>query len=69
MKTKEIRTVSYVKTKDGGKVRFDSLPPEVRKKAATQLLITYMNELFKGKAIFFEAGTEDENETQKKAGA
>lgn len=54
VKLTKIHTASYVR-KDGEPVRLDSLPEETRQKIATQLMITYMNELYRGQAEFFTA--------------
>ncbi|MGM9562489.1 MAG: hypothetical protein ACI3VQ_00235 [Faecousia sp.] len=54
----EIRTVSFVRV-GGELVRFDSLPQELRRKAATKLKTTYLNELYRGTAVF-EANTKEE---------
>lgn len=48
----EIRTESYVKNAAGELIPFDSLPPEVRRKAAMELKCRYLNELYRGKAVF-----------------
>lgn len=50
-----IHTTSYVHTKDGGLVRLADLPEEKRKEVGTQLMLKYMNALYKGKAEFFIA--------------
>ena len=57
----EIRTVSYIRS-GGELVRFDSLPEHLKREAATKLKTTYLNELYRGKAVF-EARKEKE-ETQ-----
>ena len=49
----EIKTVSYVHSADGGLIPFDDLTPEQKQKAATQLKLTFLNELFRGRAEFF----------------
>ena len=54
----EIRTVSYVRS-GGELVRFDSLPEQLKREAATKLKTTYLNELYRGKAAF-EAITKEE---------
>lgn len=54
----EIRTVSYVRS-GGELVRFDSLPENIKREAATRLKATYLNELYRGKAVF-EAITKEE---------
>lgn len=51
----EIKTVSYVRVK-GELVRFDDLPPELKQRAATELKIRYLNELFRGRVEFVPAG-------------
>ena len=57
----EIRTESFIRV-NGALVRFDTLPEEQKREAATQIKCTYMNELYRGKAVF-EARKEKE-ETQ-----
>ncbi len=47
----EIKCISYVHVGDR-LVRFDELPPDVRKKASQELLVRYMNELYRGQAVF-----------------
>lgn len=47
----EIKTVSYIRV-NGELVRFDDLPPELKQRAATELKIRYMNNLFRGRAVF-----------------
>ena len=54
----EIRTVSYIRS-GGELVRFDSLPEHLKREAATKLKTTYLNELYRGKAVF-EAVTKEE---------
>ncbi|MBQ4565514.1 MAG: hypothetical protein IJA48_04125 [Oscillospiraceae bacterium] len=53
-----IRTISYVQSANGP-VAFDSLSAEDRQQVATQLKITYLNELFRGKAVFSVKGGEE----------
>ena len=57
----EIRTESFIRV-NGALVRFDTLPEALKREAATQIKLTYMNELYRGKAVF-EARKEKE-ETQ-----
>lgn len=57
----EIRTESFIRV-NGELVRFDTLPEELKREAATKIKLTYMNELYRGKAVF-EARKEKE-ETQ-----
>lgn len=54
----EIRTESFIRV-NGALVRFDTLPEKLRREAATQIKLTYMNELYRGKAVF-EAITKEE---------
>lgn len=46
-----IRTESFVRV-DGTPVRFSDLTEEQKRQAATAIKITYLNELFRGKAVF-----------------
>lgn len=46
-----IRTESFVRV-GGTPVRFSDLTPEQKCQAATAIKITYLNELFRGKAVF-----------------
>ena len=57
----EIRTESFIRV-NGALARFDTLPEELKREAATKIKVTYMNELYRGKAVF-EARKEKE-ETQ-----
>ena len=57
----EIRTESFIRV-NGALARFDTLPENLKRAAATQIKVTYMNELYRGKAVF-EARKEKE-ETQ-----
>ncbi len=57
----EIRTESFIRV-NGALARFDTLPEELKREAATQIKLTYMKELYRGKAVF-EARKEKE-ETQ-----
>ena len=57
----EIRTESFIRV-NGALARFDTLPEELKREAATKIKLTYMNELYRGKAVF-EARKEKE-ETQ-----
>ena len=54
----EIRTESFIRV-NGALVRFDTLPEELKREAATKIKCTYMNELYRGKAVF-EAITKEE---------
>lgn len=54
----EIRTESFIRV-NGALARFDTLPEELKREAATQIKLTYMNELYRGKAVF-EARKEKE---------
>lgn len=47
----DIKVISYVHKGDK-LVRFDSLTPQERKEAATQLKIIWLNSIFEGKVIF-----------------
>lgn len=58
-KHKPIRTESYIYVGEE-LVRFDDLTPEQKRKAATQIKLTYLNELFRGRAVF-TAETEEES--------
>lgn len=49
-----INTVSYIYV-NGERVRFDALPDDVKRYAATCLKARYMNELFRGRAVFSPA--------------
>ena len=55
-----IKVVSYVHTADGLK-DFDELAPEDKARAATEIALTYLNTLYRGKAVF-ERMEEDPNE-------
>lgn len=46
-----IRVEAYV-TVDGKEVNVDELTPEQKVKLATWLKVTYLNELFRGQAVF-----------------
>ena len=48
-----ITVKAYVKTVDGGEVDVDTLSEEQREKLGTWLRVTYLNELFRGKAKFY----------------
>lgn len=65
-KPMEIKTVSYVQM--GEKlVRFDELPKDVRERASQELLCRYMNELYRGKAVFtpnYQGGNTNESDRQ-----
>lgn len=49
-----IRTESFVHIGEA-LVRFDDLTPEQKTEAATKIKIAYMNELYRGKAVFVAA--------------
>ena len=51
-----IRVISYVHT-ERGLVDFDELAPEEQTRAATAIKLKYMNELYRGKAVFEAGGT------------
>ena len=51
---KPIEVKAFV-TINGERVDVDTLSPEMRKKLATQLKLTWMNAMFRGKAVFYEA--------------
>lgn len=52
-KKKEIRTVSYVRSKeDGSLIRFDDLTYEQKVRAATELKIRYLKAMFPGVDFF-----------------
>lgn len=51
-KQREIKTVAYVHVGDQ-LVNVDDLDPEQKARLATKLKTTYLNELFRGKAVFF----------------
>lgn len=55
----EIRTESFIRV-NGELVRFDTLPEELKREAATQIKLTYMNELYRGKAVFEARKTKEE---------
>lgn len=57
----EIRTESFIRV-NGALARFDTLQEALKREAATKIKLTYMNELYRGKAVF-EARKEKE-ETQ-----
>ena len=57
-KAQVIQVISYVR-RSGEAVRFADLTPEERQRAATELKLAYLNELYRGKAVFFRADTED----------
>ena len=48
----KIRVESFIRV-NGERVRFSDLTPEQREIAATTLKLTYLNELYRGKAEFF----------------
>lgn len=53
----KIRTVSYVHAGDE-MVRTDQLTDEQRQKLGTWIKTTWLNELFRGQAEFYEEGAE-----------
>lgn len=55
-----IRVVAYVHTAEGLK-DVDELSPAQRKTLADHVLCTWMNEIYRGKAIFFSAGEREES--------
>ena len=57
----EIRTESFIRV-NGELARFDTLPEELKRDAATKIKLTYMNELYRGKAVF--EARKDKEETQ-----
>ena len=50
-----IKVISYVHTKQG-LVDMDDLAPDEKARAATAIRLEYMNELYRGKAVFEVAG-------------
>ena len=50
-----IRVEAFV-TVDGREVNVDTLTPEQKVRFATALKKTYLNELFRGQAVFYERG-------------
>lgn len=50
-----IKVVAYVHTADGLKDVDEELTPEQRKKLADHVKCTWLNHLFRGKAVFFPA--------------
>ena len=57
----EIRTESFIRV-NGALARFDTLPEELKREAATQIKCTYMNELYRGKAVFEARKTKEETQ-------
>lgn len=57
----EIRTESFIRV-NGELVRFDTLPEDLKREAATQIKLTYMNELYRGKAVFEARKTKEETQ-------
>lgn len=57
-----IKVVAYVHTADGLKDVDEELTPEQRKKLANHIKCTWLNHLYRGKAVFYpeEKGPEDE---------
>ena len=57
-----IKVVAYVHTADGLKDVDEELTPEQRKKLANHIKCTWLNHLYRGKAVFFpeEEGPGDE---------
>lgn len=62
-----IKVKRYVH-KDGGLVEIEELTPEERARAATEIALTYLNTLYRGKAVF-ERMEEDPNEERIRSGA
>lgn len=56
-KAQEIQVISSVEL-HGEAVRFADLPPQERRRAATELKLAYLNELYCGRAVFFRAEAE-----------
>lgn len=54
-KRQEIRTVSYVHMGDK-LVCTDDLTPEQKRRLGTWIQKTWLNELFRGQAVFYEEG-------------
>ena len=52
----EIRTESYIRV-GGEPVRFDALPDDLKRQAATRIKADYLNALYRGKAVFTPANT------------
>lgn len=52
----EIRTESYIRV-GGEPVRFDNLPDDLKRRAATQIKADYLNALYRGKAVFTPSNT------------
>lgn len=52
-----IRVEAYV-TVNGEEVNVDTLTQEQKQQLATWLKKTYLNELFRGQAVFYEKGAE-----------
>jgi len=50
-----IRVISFVHT-ERGLVEMDDLAPEERARAATEIKLRYLNELYRGKAVFTAEG-------------
>ena len=48
----EITVISYVKRQNGERVRVEDLTPEERLKVAMWIKTTWLNELYKGVAVF-----------------
>lgn len=57
----EIRTESYIRV-GGEPVRFDNLPDELKRRAATQIKADYLNALYRGKAVFTPENTYENGE-------
>ena len=57
-----IKVVAYVHTADGLKDVDEELTPEQRKKLADHIKCTWLNHLYRGKAVFFPEEEEPEDE-------
>lgn len=58
IRAEDIRVVSYI-TAGGEPVALDALPQETRARVARQLLLTFLNSLFRGEAVFEEVRKND----------
>lgn len=65
LKASDITVESYVHVGDK-LVNVDELPPDLKVRFATELSITYLNALYKGKAKFFVAGENPDGERRLK---
>ena len=68
LKVSDIKVEAYVHVGDK-LVNVDELPPDLKVRFATELSITYLNELYKGKAKFFVAGEKPDSDGEKLAEA